>query len=193
MLYDIITHFVKVRNRLQTKSTNRSWKLLEVLSHQCATLWYSCINTARWQKMEGLLMKAINHTAFWEIKYYFVTMMFSRVFWYSKGSSKRNNVKIHQAVQRRFNLKLKKMLSLWAHVAKTSRGGYYSNHLSECCTQICIFHYMISVIIMMAEEGAQFICPDNICRHYTSQHTVFLKRLNAIWMDCKQAEHLILD
>jgi len=57
-------------------------------------------------------MKAINHTAFWEIKYYFVTMMFSRVFWYSKGSSKRNNVKIHQAVQRRFNLKLKKMLSL---------------------------------------------------------------------------------
>jgi hypothetical protein len=62
--------------------------------------------------MEGLLMKAINHTAFWEIKYYFVTMMFSRVFWYSKGSSKRNNVKIHQAVQRRFNLKLKKMLSL---------------------------------------------------------------------------------
>jgi hypothetical protein len=36
------------------------------------------INTARWQKMEGLLMKARSHTALWEIKYYFVTMMFSK-------------------------------------------------------------------------------------------------------------------
>ena len=144
--------------------------------------------------MEGMLMKAISHIAFWEIKYYFVTMMLSRVFWYSKGSCKRNNVKIHQASQRRFSLKLKKkMLSLWAYVAKTSRWGYYSIHLSECCTQIRIFHYMINMIIIMAEKGAQFICLDNICRQYTSQHIVFLKRFNAIWMDCKQAEHLILD
>jgi len=56
--------------------------------------------------MEGLLIKAISHTAFWEIKYYFVTMMFSRVFWYSMGSCKTNNVEIYQEVQRRFSLKL---------------------------------------------------------------------------------------
>jgi hypothetical protein len=49
--------------------------------------------------MEGLLMKARSHTAFWEIKYYFDTTMFSKVFWYSMGSCKTNNIKVHQAVQ----------------------------------------------------------------------------------------------
>jgi hypothetical protein len=58
--------------------------------------------------MGRLMMKARSHTAFWEIKHYFVTMMFSKVFWYLVGSCKTNNVKIHQAVQRSFSPKLKK-------------------------------------------------------------------------------------
>jgi hypothetical protein len=58
--------------------------------------------------MEQLLMKATSHTAFWIIKYYLATLMFSRVIWYLMGSCKTNIIKIHQGVQRRFGLKLKK-------------------------------------------------------------------------------------
>jgi len=102
VLHEIIIHFVKVRNRLQNMSTNTDhgnyWRcyLSNVLLSDTVKLiqqdgrkWMRC-----WLTQEV--------TAFWEIEYYFVTMMFSKVFWYSMGSCKTNNVKIHQAVQRRF-------------------------------------------------------------------------------------------
>jgi len=92
VLHEIIIHFVKVRNRLQNMSTNTDhgnyWRcyLSNVLLSDTVKLiqqdgrkWMRC-----WLTQEV--------TAFWEIEYYFVTMMFSKVFWYSMGSCKTNNV-----------------------------------------------------------------------------------------------------
>lgn len=117
MLHEIITHFVKVRNRLQTMSTNTDHRNYWRCYHSNGLLSDTVILIQQdGRKRKGCWWRQEVTLFFWEIKYYFVTMVLN-------GLMQNKHCKDTPSSQR-FGLKLKnKMLSLWAHVAKTSRGG----------------------------------------------------------------------
>lgn len=104
-----------------------------------------------------------------------------------------NNVKIHQPVQIRFSLKRKEKEKRFHTCSKNTTRRLLQHSFQR------MLHSDLHISLHSycdhddGRKGSSIFMPSQDLKKPFLQHTVFLKRLIAIWMDCKQAEHVILD